>query len=197
MSAALPASTATKPAKLERFDAPAKPKRARKSVVGRREMALTMEQIARARAAVDAVDPTDAQLLHDMIEGETDALALIDRLREAELMEKASADSLAEVARRVAERKAAAEKRAENLRKVIYAIAGAADVSQLKSPLCTVYLIRKPLGVVVTDPSELPQGFADHIIKPRLAEIRRALQAGEDVPGARLEDEAAETWAIR
>jgi hypothetical protein len=121
----------------------------------------------------------DTALLLGMIEGETDALELMDRLAEAAIADKALADKASERAARLKER-------AEGHREVIRRMLEALEISKLERALYTASIshIRKP---IVTDEAELPEAFIRR--SPDLTLIGKALRAGGSVAGAELSND--------
>ena len=129
----------------------------------------------------------DNALILGMIEGETEAFALMDRLAEAAIADSKLAETAAARAKRI-------EKRAEAARDVIKRMLLALEImAPLERALYTASLLfrSKP---VVTDPAAIPDEFMRSAVD--MAKLGKALKAGEDIPGATL-DNPAPTLSLR
>jgi hypothetical protein len=140
-----------------------------------------------AQQAIAALpDTSDQELLLATIEGESDALEAIDRLAEMALADK----HLVEIARARAQR---LEARAAGVRAVIIAMMQGLQLSKLQRPLATMS-VSHTTTARVTEQDELPAEYMR--AAPDMHAIRKALTAGEAVPGAVLNNPAP-TLTIR
>jgi len=149
---------------------------------------VTIERVmSDAQQAIAALpDTSDQELLLATIEGESDALEAIDRLAEMALADK----HLVEIARARAQR---LEARAAGTRAVIVAMMQGLHLAKLQRPLATMS-ISHTTTAKVTDQAELPAEYMR--AAPDMHAIRKALTAGEAVPGAVLNNPMA-TLTIR
>lgn len=129
----------------------------------------------------------DADLLADTLEGQTalDTILarLVDFTREAESMAaavKARKDEIAERQKRF-------ERQAESGRKIIQQLMESAHQSKVVLPEATLSVTAAREKVEIIHVDDLPQGFFKTERKPLTKEIKEALMAGHDVPGASLQ----------
>lgn len=138
----------------------------------------TIERVmSDAQQAIAALpDTSDQELLLATIEGESDALETIDKLAEMALADK----HLVELARARAQR---LEARAAGTRAVIVAMMQGLQLSKLTRPLSTLSISHTTTARVINQ-DDLP---ADYMrAAPDMHAIRKALTAGETIPGATL-----------
>lgn len=128
----------------------------------------------------------DAQLLADMIDGETDfervAEKVLDFIREAETMETAVKERKATMA----ERQKRYERQGESGRRILMSLMKTARVDRIVLTEATISLTNPRDGVTITDLDELPQGFFRSERKALPKEILAAIKSGQTVPGAEL-----------
>jgi hypothetical protein len=130
----------------------------------------------------------DDQLRAGMLEGETEIASVVTRIFRSLKEDEAQADGAKAFKDDLAARQKRFENRAARKRSLIMSVMDAADLPKLDLPVAT-FSVRDPQPVVAVDvePHELPQGFFKTTHEARKTEIKKALMAGEDVPGARLE----------
>lgn len=128
----------------------------------------------------------DDQLLIDTLEGSTDLFSILSRL----VAERADAESMvAAIKERVSDltaRKARFERRSEAMKKLAKSLMDAAGQTKLTLPEATLSIAKGREKIVVDDLEALVQGFYR---TERVADkdaIKAALEAGSEVPGARL-----------
>lgn len=128
----------------------------------------------------------DEDLRTDMFEGETDLHRLIERLVKGKL----DADTMAAAVKArksdIGERQARYERKAEGFKALIKSVMLAADLPKVTLPDATVSITKPRITVEITDENQLPQGFVEIRRIPKKAEIKAALEAGEEIPGAAL-----------
>lgn len=129
----------------------------------------------------------DADLLADTIEGMTDFDRVMDMLAQSAIEARALADGLATVIGTFKTRQQRYDRKAAGMRSIALALMQAAERQNVVTPTATLTYRNPSTSVVVDDVDALPQGFTDTTVSPRKAEIKKALEAGEDVPGAHLE----------
>jgi alanyl-tRNA synthetase len=128
----------------------------------------------------------DADLLADVLEGETNLdrvlEKLVDFVRDAETMMaavKARKDEIAERQKRF-------ERQAESGRKIIQQLMESAHQTKVVLPEATLSITAAREKVEVTNVDDLPQGYFRTERKPLSKDILLALKAGEKIPGAEL-----------
>jgi len=136
-------------------------------------------RIEALRDAIRAQYPDDDDLLADMIEGETDAIDLIDRLHDEAEEARTMASALKDREREMAERRARMEQRQEARKEAIDRIMRVIGLEKIERPMATFSFRRNPPRLVVRDPGLVPDDLCRIERKPLLAEIRKA----GDVPG--------------
>jgi hypothetical protein len=161
-------------------------------------MRLDPAHIARIADDLRALlgDDYDDQTFLDTLDGETDALEIAERLiaamREAEAMSaaaKAQADALAARASRFA---AAGAAHKAQLGPLLDAI----GTRKLVLPAATVSRLAGRASVRIDAPDDVPTQLCRIRREPDKAAIKAALEAGEAVPGARLEN-GPDTVSVR
>ena len=129
----------------------------------------------------------DDDLRLDMLEGETNLheclSMLVRRLGERD----AQVAALKAYEAELSQRRARIDRQAKAIRATMQGLMDAADAAKVTLPEATVSITAARKRVVVDEADDLPQGFVLLVRKPVTAEISKALSAGEDVPGARLE----------
>ncbi|WP_298623892.1 siphovirus Gp157 family protein [uncultured Zoogloea sp.] len=120
--------------------------------------ALSRQSIAAANLLAE-LRTDDAELAHDMIEGETslfEALAAaIDEIDQCEII----ADGCKAKVEEIGKRRHRADARASRIRALIEQAMAMADLSSVRLPLATLSLKATPPKVVVNDESLIPSEF--------------------------------------
>lgn len=162
-----------------------------------RALEREMEAAQLLRDHLADVAGEDADLIRDMIEGETSIRELIEAAVEQIARDEAAIIGIKTFAEKQADRKARLERRQEVFRVAIRSAMGVAEIPKLELPLATVS--RKALGqqLVTTDEASIPSGYW----KPQDPKLDRkallkALKAGEKVEGAELSN-GGETLEVR
>lgn len=147
-------------------------------------MNLTLIEQVSAELAEILGDDFDPATFWDTLDGETDVMDLMGHLIrervEAQAHEKASKEAAAVYAERA--RRMADKSRA--MTKAMGRLLDATDQKKLAHPLATISRTSGRMSCRVTDESAVPTQLT--IRKPDTAAIKRALEAGEGVPGAEL-----------
>lgn len=128
----------------------------------------------------------DEDLRADVLEGETDAHRLVSVMvrRRREALALASAGK--EIRSEQSERISRFERQADGYAALIKSLMLAADLPKIILPEATVSITKARTTVEITDENELPQGFVEIRRVPKKTEIKAALEAGDEIPGARL-----------
>lgn len=138
----------------------------------------------------------DEQLRADMLEGETNLHAVLERLlgveRDANSMVgavKARIDDLQE-------RKARAERRKDAMRGLMLRLMKAADLQKAPLTEATISVAKGRDSVEITDEAAVPKRFLKVVSSPDKGLIADALKAGKKVNGAALKT-GSETLSVR
>jgi hypothetical protein len=130
----------------------------------------------------------DADLRADMIDGETDFPRVMSRLVRAQQERIALASGVAEYIGALSERKARMERGANGIKETMLDLMQAAGADKVTLPEATISVTKPRTTVEIVDGAEahLPQGFVTFKPIPDKTALKSALEAGEDIPGARL-----------
>lgn len=128
----------------------------------------------------------DEQLRLDMIDGSTNATAILERLvsgiRDAETMQTAMKDRIGALNAR----KDAFERRSDGLRQLAQRIMESAKLRKLVLPEATLSIRPTPAAVRIFDEASIPNGFWRVKREVNKAAIKEAIMDGQPVPGAAL-----------
>lgn len=128
----------------------------------------------------------DETLRTDMIEGETNAIRIIERA----LSERQDAETMAGAikAREIdmAARRSRFERKSDAMKSLILNIMRAAELDKLPLPEASLFITKPRQSVNVIDVDELPQGFFKTVRQADKTALKSALEKGEQVPGAEL-----------
>jgi hypothetical protein len=132
-------------------------------------------------------DDFDPDTFLDTLDGETDALDIADKL----IAEMQAADALADAAKAQAD---ALASRAARLRARSHAhkaqflpLLDAIGVKKLERPAATISRRQGSMSVQIIDPASIPSQLCKIVATPDKTAIKAQIEAGVDVPGARLE----------
>jgi hypothetical protein len=132
-------------------------------------------------------DDFDEATFFDTLDGETNALDVADKLiagmQDADALAaaaKAQADALTSRARRLSDRSAAFKGR-------MLTLLDAIGAKKLERPAATISRRSGSVSVEIVAPDDVPRQLCRVSYAPDKTAIKRLLEAGEDVPGARLE----------
>jgi hypothetical protein len=147
-------------------------------------------------ALASAGEGDDAELIQDTIEGETGLFELLDALIEAEDEDLILIAGLAERIKAMTGRKSRLEKRKDERRAIIDQALSIAEITTMTRPTYTMTLAARRPGVIVSQEADIPAAFWKSEPKLDKAALLKALNAGEQIPGACLSN-AAPTTTIR
>lgn len=137
----------------------------------------------------------DVDLRADMLEGSTNLHAIMERL----LNEERNSDELVEAVKnrieKLAARRAMLNMRKTSLRDVMMSIMQRADLRKLALPEATISITRRGAAVQIIDEALVPDMYCRFKREVSKTAIKEALLAGDDVPGATL-DNGGETLRI-
>jgi hypothetical protein len=128
----------------------------------------------------------DEELRLDMLEAETDTKALFSQIVSRMIEADTAITGLQAYEKRFKERRARMEHRVEKLRELGFKIMEAADIRKVELPEATLSIRNGVPNVIVTDEVLLPDQYVKIERTPKKSEIKDALKAGKQVPGAEL-----------
>jgi len=153
---------------------------------------MNPQSLAQLRAAYAALIEAQPQLaedddfLADVIEGETDAPEIMQRL----VIERAEALAHAQAMEMLSESFSIISdkwtQRAENRRKLMGLVLDAVGLRKMVTAAGTVSVSPGRVSLALADDFSPPQGYARTRIEPDKAAIKAALEAGEVMQGASL-----------
>ncbi len=151
---------------------------------------LISREIEAARTLKEALgaDAEDAELLSDMIEGETGLFELVDGVVELINQDQEVLDGIANRQKDLSDRKErVAWRQSKRKAKLEQALAIFSEKS-IQRPEVTLTLRSNPDKLVIHDEAEIPSQFYKRG-EPKLDKVglKRVLKEGETVPGATLE----------
>jgi len=138
----------------------------------------------------------DEPALTDTLDGISDFPERCRALIVSSLDDETMAEALTARIRKMASRKSRLEDRVMRKQFLVQAAMEAAARKRFDFPEATVTLTKGSRHVIVTDEAALPDAYVKIIRKPVKADIKAALDAGDDVPGAALSNPAP-TISIR
>lgn len=128
----------------------------------------------------------DDDLKADMLEGETDLHTIANRIIKRKLDARAMSAGIKERKKEISERQARYERQENGYTNLLKSLMIAADVDKLTLPDATISVTKLRVVVEITNEDDIPQGFVEIKRVPKKDEIKQALQAGEEIPGAKL-----------
>ena len=156
---------------------------------------LVRQQISSLLLAYPELEEDD-QLRADMIEGETDAFNLLQRLerkrQDAEDLINGTLDRVAELQ----QRRVRLDRREEAFRKLMFDVMQIAHIQKAELAEATLSIRNNPPKVIITDEALIPENYIRIKREPNKAEIATLLKRGSTIPGAELSN-AEPTLSIR
>ncbi len=139
--------------------------------------------------AGECEDSVDDGAYLDTLDGVTDALDIADALIEAMQSDEALCAGIDARIAALKARQSRIRDRAARKKAVTLQLLDAMGVKKLERPLATISRREGSLSTVIDDPTEVPsQLMRERVIRePDKTAIKRQIEAGEHVPGARLE----------
>lgn len=143
-------------------------------------------EYARQWCSSHAAEYDDPGAILSIAHSETRLVDVVDHMLIADVHEDALIDGLRGVKAELGERLTRLEQRRASRRSMLEQVLFALETKRWERPLATLFLVARPASLVVEDEAELPAKFFD--LKPMLNRklAKEALEAGEEVPGARL-----------
>ena len=130
----------------------------------------------------------DEDAFWDSLDGETDAVEIVDTLLASMREDATLAAAIRERETSLLRRRQRIEHRAAGKKRVIGRILRAANVKKMERPEATVSVRDGNLSVAITDEKDVPSQLCRVVTttSPDKVAIKKQLQAGERVPGAEM-----------
>lgn len=150
------------------------------------DAAYVKQQINALKVAFPELE-SDYELLESAIDGETKFDRVIEVITDEFLEALSMKGAIAERMESLKERSDRFSRKAETIRTLAFDLMQAADRPKVELPVATLSIRKGVNSVIIEDATQLPQGFKRTEVVPLKTEIKKALEAGEAIPGARLE----------
>lgn len=153
---------------------------------------LTIETDAAQRLKAKLIEAygDDAELIKDMIEGETSLHEAIGKATLELAAVEGEKDGIEIALAKLKDRLTRHCRKAEGIRDAIQTAMEVAEIPSLKTPCATLSMRASPPRVEITDPAALPPVFmVQPPPSPDKNAIKAALKAGEAIPGAALSNQ--------
>jgi Siphovirus Gp157 len=128
----------------------------------------------------------DEKLWIDTLDGETNFNEFMGRLIRLDAEAKAISLAMVSIAEDYTQRAGRFKRRSEWLRGLMHGALQAAALPSLKLPEGTITERQPCAKLEILDANELPQGYFEIERVPEKAALKKALEAGEKIPGAAL-----------
>lgn len=147
---------------------------------------LNVLQALKANLQVHHEELDDPEVMLCLADGETSLFELLDHLLEADLTDDALISALKLSKDTLAARLHRLEERKRSRRAILEQALLLLQQRRLERPTATIVLADRPPVLVVEEVAQIPTRFFD--LKPVLNKTlaKQALEAGEEVPGAKL-----------
>jgi hypothetical protein len=132
-------------------------------------------------------DDFDAETFWDTLDGETDAMDVIGHLIRSREEAKAHADASKALAREYTDRARRLDEKQKALASSLGVILDATGQRKVAHPFGTVSRTNGRMSLVIEDEASIPSQLTKTTVAPDKGAIKAQLEAGETVPGARLE----------
>lgn len=129
----------------------------------------------------------DYELLESAIDGETNFERVIEVITDEFLEALSMKGAIAERMEALDERSKRFTKKAETIRTLAFDLMQAANRPKVELPVATLSIRKGVSKVEIDDLTAIPQGFKRTEVIPLKTELKKALEAGEAIPGAHLE----------
>jgi hypothetical protein len=157
---------------------------------------LTLAAIRRVRDML-AEDGDDDRLLLDMLEGETDALDVLQRILNAMERDEGDRDALTAQMESRKARRDRYDARLDAYRKALAAIMGAVGRGKLTLPEATLSLRTVAAKLAITDKAAVPDALCEMKTTPSMAKINAAYSPDGTLPNWLTAEPARPSIIIR
>jgi hypothetical protein len=130
---------------------------------------------------------SDYELLESAIDGETNFDRVIEVITDEFLEALSMKGAIADRMESLRERSDRYGKKAETIRTLAFDLMQAANRPKVELPVATLSIRKGVSKVEIDDLTAIPQGFKRTEVIPLKTELKKALEAGEAIPGARLQ----------
>ncbi len=128
----------------------------------------------------------DDQTLLDTLEGACDLTDRITNICRAAVEADLQAEVVGQMIKNQQARKKRHEDRSERLRSLALWAMQEAGIPKIPAADITIAIGRGRASVIITDDKALPLDFVEFIAKPDKAKIKEAIENGQSIPGASL-----------
>jgi len=154
-----------------------------------RKLQLETEAAQRLRDSLAEALGDDAQLIADMIDGETKLFPMLDWAAQELAATEGEKEGVEIALTKLKERLGRHCARAEKLRNAMETAMGVAEITSHRAPCATLSIRATPPRVEVPDTMELPEDFIKWTAAPDKKAIGAALKDGQAVQGAFLSNQ--------
>ncbi len=155
-----------------------------------RNLKLETEAAQRLKERLTAAYGDDADLIRDMLEGETSLHELIGKAALELAVVEGEKDGVELAIAKLKERHTRHCSKAEGIREAIQAAMEVAELTSLKTPAATLSMRASPPRVEITDPAVIPAIFmVQPPPSPNKNAIKAALKEGQTVFGCTLSNQ--------
>jgi Siphovirus Gp157 len=149
----------------------------------------------RSLEALDASEDLPAEVIQDTLEGLTGELTVkATNVAKFILNTEAMAEAIENAADAMKERASRIRRRSESIRNYLKVNMQASGITKIEATEFVLSLKKNPPAVIVTDEASIPEAFKavptpppPPSPRPDKTAIKKAIQAGVEVPGAHLE----------
>lgn len=150
------------------------------------DAAYVKSQISALKASFPELSE-DYELLESAIDGETNFDRVIEVITDEFLEALSMKGAIADRMESLRERSDRYGKKAETIRSLAFDLMQAAERPKVELPVATLSIRKGVNSVVIEDLDAIPQGFTRTEVVPLKTELKKALEAGAAIPGARLQ----------
>ena len=147
---------------------------------------ITLIEMVSAELREMLGDDFDPDTFWDSLDGETDALDLVDRILKHRAADKALADATKAQATELSGRAKRLSERDAAHKRALHTLLNAAGEKKLERSLATVSVQKGRISVRIVNEEDVPSQLCKTTIAPDKTAIKKQIEGGEDVPGAEL-----------
>ena len=148
-------------------------------------MFINYKEIRRMSDSIREMCGDDEDTLLDTLDGETDAMDVLGKLIQQDQELKVQEKACRELAVEYLKRSSKLSDRKDAIRQVMLQLLNSMGVKKAPHALATVSITKPRWSVEITDEAQVPSQLKITTTKPDIQAIRKILDAGEPVPGAR------------
>jgi hypothetical protein len=148
-------------------------------------MYIKYEEIRRMSDSIREMCGDDEDTFLDTLDGETDAMDILGKLIQQDQELKVQEKACRELAVEYLKRSSKLSDRKDATRQVMLQLLEAMGQKKVPHALATVSITKPRWSVEITDEAQVPSQLKITTTKPDIQAIKKILDAGEPVPGAR------------